>query len=68
MKPQLDTYLILFPQDGNIYEVTNTDAVAAMVELAYHLTDIGDWGLIEPQDLTITNRPQPAFDTSELVH
>lgn len=51
-----------------IYEVRNTDAVTAMIELAEHLTAIGDWGTIEPQDLIVTNRPQPAFDTMELVH
>lgn len=51
-----------------IYEVRNVDAATAMIELARHLTDTGDWGLIEPQDLIVTNRPQPAFDTAELVH
>lgn len=64
----MDTYLILFPQEDMIYEVRNTDAVTAMIELAQHLTDSGDWGIVEPQDLVLTNRRQPAFDTAELVH
>lgn len=64
----MDKYLILFPEDGNIYEVEHVDAATAMIELAQYLTDIGSWGLVEPQDLTVTNRRQPVFDTAELVH
>ena len=67
MRHELDTYLILAPDDM-VYEVTNTDAVAAMTELAEHLTDLGELGEVKPQDLTVVNRPQPSFDTAELVH
>jgi hypothetical protein len=64
----MEKYLIAFPQDENVYEVTSDSLVNAMVELAHHLTDIGDWGLVEPEDLRPTEKPQPAFGTSELVH